>query len=149
VGALAFALEFRGTAGPVPGVPGLRRARTVAPSQALRTVLGGAGIAAAVESLEGDAAVLESEVRREPDGTFVESGTITYGALGRIHFSTIGRGHVGPAPVPGEQWGTVMWMVTGGDGGMSGARGLITSSFTVSADGIVVDAQYARLYLPG
>jgi hypothetical protein len=148
VGEVAFALEFRGTAGPVAGVPGLRRARTVAPSQALHTVLGAAGITAGVESLEGDEAVLESEVRREPDGTFVETGTITYGTLGRVRFSTIGRGHVGPAPVPGWQWGTVMWVVTDGDGGMTGARGLITSSFAVSADGDVVDAQYARLYLP-
>jgi hypothetical protein len=149
VGEIAFALEFRGTAGPVVGVEGLRRAHTVAPSQALRTVLGGAGIAAGVEVLDGDEAVLESEVRREPDGTFVESGTITYGALGRIRFSTIGRGHVGPAPMPGWQWGTVMWTVTDGDGRMAGARGLITSSFAVSADGLVVDAQYARIHLPG
>jgi hypothetical protein len=88
-------------------------------------------------------------VQREPGGTFVESGTITYGALGRIRFSTLGRGHVAPAPVPGWQWGTVMWTVTGGDGAMAGARGLITSSFAVSAAGDVVDAQYARLYLPG
>jgi hypothetical protein len=149
VGEIAFALEFRGTAGPVGGAEGRRRARTVAPSQALRTVLGGAGIAARVEVLDGDEAILESEVQRGPDGTFVESGTITYGRLGRIRFSTIGRGHVGPAPVPGWQWGTVMWTVTGGDGEMAGARGLITSSFAVSADGEVVDAQYARLHLPG
>src|SRR5262245_42951353 len=149
MGEIAFALEFRGTAGPVPGAEGRRRARTVAPSQALCTVLGGAGIAARVEVLDGDEAVLESEVQREPDGTFVETGTITYGALGQIRFSTLGRGHVAAAPMPGWHWGTVMWTVTGGDGAMAGARGLITSSFAVSATGEVVDAQYARLYLPG
>jgi len=35
-----------------------------------------------------------------------------------------------------------------GDGAFAGVRGLITSNFTVSADGEVVDNHFARLYLP-
>jgi len=42
----------------------------------------------------------------------------------------------------------VIWTVTDGEGAFRGARGLITSSFTASADGEVVDDHVARLYLP-
>ena len=40
-----------------------------------------------------------------------------------------------------------MWTITGGDGVFAGAQGLITSNFTVSVDGDVVDNHVARLYL--
>ena len=69
-----------------------------------------------VEPLSGDAAVLESTVERFADGSFVEAGTITYGRLGWVSFSTIGTGTVGPSPVDGWVHGAVMWVVTGGDG---------------------------------
>jgi hypothetical protein len=42
----------------------------------------------------------------------------------------------------------VIWTVTAGGGAFRGARGLITSSFTVDAAGEVVDHHIARLYLP-
>ena len=94
---IAFALEFKGRGGPVAGSTTERRARTTAPSQALRTVLAPDGISGSVEALAGESAVLESRVERFPDGTFVEDGTITYGRAGSISFDTVGRGHVGPA----------------------------------------------------
>jgi len=78
----------------------------------------------------------------------VEDGSITYGAAGKIVFETIGRGWVAPGPKPGWMLGGVLWTVTGGEGHFAGARGLITSNFTVSADGEVVDNHFARLYLP-
>src|SRR3989449_3518260 len=46
---LVFALEFRGSAGPVPGVDGRRRARTSATSQVLRTLLRAGDVQATVE----------------------------------------------------------------------------------------------------
>ena len=79
---VVFALEFRGRGGPDPGSPTRRRARTTAPSQVLRAALGPDGVSAAVEPIAGESAVLESRVERFPDGTFVEDGTITYGAAG-------------------------------------------------------------------
>ena len=94
---IAFALEFKGRGGPVPGSTTERRARTTAPSQALRTMVAPDGIKGSVEALPGESAVLESRVERFPDGTFVEDGTITYGRAGSISFDTVGRGHVGPA----------------------------------------------------
>jgi hypothetical protein len=41
-----------------------------------------------------------------------------------------------------------MWEVTGGEGRLAGAQGLITSNFTVGAHGEVVDDQFARLFVP-
>jgi hypothetical protein len=145
---LVFALEFRGRGGPVPGSTSERRARTTAPSQALRAVLGPDGVAASVEPVPGESAVLESRVERFPDGTFVEDGTITYGRAGSVSFDTVGRGHVGPAADGRGSHGVVMWRITGGAGRFAGAQGLITSNFTVTPDGEVTDDHFTRLYLP-
>jgi hypothetical protein len=145
---LVFALEFKGKAGAVPGSDGKRQARTTASSQMLSTMLGADGVRARVESIPGEAAVLEAQVQRFDDGTFVEHGTITYGAAGMVAFETIGRGWVGPGAAPGSNAGGVLWKITGGDGRFANAQGLITSNFTVSAAGDVVDNHFARIYLP-
>jgi hypothetical protein len=87
-------------------------------------------------------------VERFGDGTFVEDGAIAYGSAGAITFETIGRGWVGPSPLAGWVVGGVVWSVTGGQGAFAGARGLITSNFTINANGEVIDDQVARLYLP-
>ena len=145
---VVFALEFRGRGGPEPGSATNRRARTTAPSQALRTLIAPDGVSGAVEALPGEAAVLESRVERFPDGSFVEDGTITYGGAGSITFDTLGRGHVGPAADGSGSHGVVMWRVTGGEGRLAGARGLITSNFTVTPDGRVTDNHFTRFYLP-
>jgi len=144
---IVFALEFRGRADAVPGT-GRRRAHSTAPSQALRTELGRQGIAARVEPLPGETAALDSEVERYDDGSFIEWGTIRYGAAGGLTFTTIGRGVVGPGPIPGRVRGAVIWEITGGDGALAGAQGMITSSFAVGADGEVVDHHVTRLFLP-
>jgi hypothetical protein len=96
----------------------------------------------------GETAELDAEVERYGDGTFVERGTIRYGAGGGVTFETVGRGWVEQAPSSDGVAGGVVWTVTGGDGEFAGARGLITSNFTVSAAGEVVDNHVARLYLP-
>ncbi len=144
---LVFALEFRGRGGAMPGSDSLRHARTTAPSQLLRTVISPGAIQSQVERLAGEEAVLESRVERFPDGAFVEDGTISYGSAGTIRFSTVGRGCAGPSPVAGRVHGAVIWTVTGGDGCLAGAKGLITSNFTVEADGQVVDHHITRLYI--
>jgi hypothetical protein len=145
---IVFALEFRGKAGPIPGSGARRRARSTAPSQAMRTMFTGDGMDVRVEPVVGESAVLESEVERFADGTFVETGTITYGALGTVSFETLGRGVVGESGIPGWAHGAVVWTITGGTGGCEAARGLITSNFAVSASGEVVDHHVARIVLP-
>jgi hypothetical protein len=41
-----------------------------------------------------------------------------------------------------------LWEVTGGEGSLAGAQGLITSNFTVGPQGEVVDNHFARLFVP-
>jgi len=144
---LVFALEFRGRGGPSGISSTTRRARTKAPSQILSTVLRAGSIDTAVQQVDGDAAVLDSTVERFPDGSFVEEGTIAYGRFGSVSFTTVGRGTVGPSPIEGWVHGAVMWTITGGEGHLAGARGLVTSNFVASAQGEVIDNQIARLYL--
>jgi hypothetical protein len=145
---LVFALEFKGAAGPVPGSEHRLRAKTSASSQTLRSVMKSDGIETGVADAGGDTATFESEVEIVGEGMFVESGSIQYGRVGRIHFKTVGRGLLGPAPMTGLQRGAVIWEVTEGDGQLRGAQGLITSNFSVGPGGEVVDDQFARLFLP-
>jgi hypothetical protein len=145
---LVFALEFRGSAGSVPGSDKKMQAKTSATSQTLRSVLKGDGIQTSVESAGGGSASFESEVEIVGEGVFVESGSIRYGDAGKVSFRTVGRGTIGPSPLAGLQRGAVMWEVTGGEGHLAGAQGLITSNFTVGAQGEVVDDQFARLFVP-
>jgi hypothetical protein len=145
---LVFALEFKGSAAPVPGSENRLRARTTASGQTLRSVVKPDGVQAAIEPAGGDPITFESEVEIVGDGAFLESGSIGYGAAGKIQFKTLGRGHLGPSPQPGLQRGAVIWEVTGGEGRFQGVQGLITSNFTVGAGGEVVDDHFVRLFLP-
>lgn len=145
---LCFALEFRGRGAAVPGEPGRRRASTTAPSQRAWTRLGADGVEAGVEPADGETARLPAEVRMTGESTFVESGRIRYGTAGAVTFRTVGEGVRGPSPIPGLVHGAVIWEVTGGEDALAGARGLITSSFTVDTRGDVVDHHVARLFLP-
>ena len=145
---LVFALEFKGSAAPVAGSDKKMRAQTTATSQTLRSLLRADGIQAAVESAGAGSASFESEVEIVGEGLFVESGRIRYGDAGSVSFKTVGRGALGPSPIDGLQRGAIVWEVTGGDGRLVGAQGLITSNFTVGAQGQVVDDQFARIFVP-
>ncbi len=145
---LVFALEFKGSAEPVPGAEGRLKAKTAAASQTLRTAMKADGIQTGVESAGGPAAHFESEVEIIGEGAFLESGTIRYGEAGTVRFKTVGRGVIGESPNSGQQRGAVIWELTGGEGRFLGAQGLITSNFTVDGTGQVVDDQFARIFLP-
>ena len=94
-----------------------------------------------------EAVTFVSEVVLADDG-FDEVGTISYAGRGSLKFTTIGKGHMGPSAVSGINHGAVLWNIAEGDGEFSGATGLITSNFTFSAEGDVVDNQYVRIYTP-
>jgi hypothetical protein len=145
---IVFALEFTGTAAPVPGSEGKLRATTSATGQLIRSVLKPEGIQAGIEAAGGDSASFESEVEMVGEGAFLESGSISYGSAGKVTFKTVGRGVLGPSAREGVLRGAVIWEITGGEGRFRGAQGLITSNFTVGSQGEVVDDQFARLYLP-
>jgi hypothetical protein len=124
------------------------QAQTTAANQSFRTVLGADGIEATLEALGGGQATFASRVVVNADGSFDETGTITYGSLGSVEFRTLGQGYMFPSGIEGLQRGGVLWEVTGGTGQFAGATGVITSNFSVSSEGKVVDNHFAVLYLP-
>jgi len=145
---LSFVLQFQGSAAPVAGSSQTLQAQTTAANQTFRTVLGADGIQATLEALGGGQATFVSRVVVNADGSFDETGTITYGSLGSVEFRTLGKGYMFPSGIEGLQRGGVLWEVTRGTGQFAGATGVITSNFSVSSDGKVVDNHFAVLYLP-
>jgi hypothetical protein len=143
---LVFALQFTGTAAPTG--EGKLHATTTARGQAFRASFGTGGVQASLEPAGAETATFESDVEMKPDGTFLESGTITYGPAGSVTFKTVGQGLLGPSPLENLQRGAVTWQVVSGKGQLAGATGLITSNFTVGAKGEVVDNQFAVLFVP-
>lgn len=126
---LVFAGEMRGNLGPVAGTDST-------------FTFEGSG-----KGPNGEAATTRSEVVVGPEG-FKETGTIEYAGRGKVSFETVGFGQLGPSPVPDIQCGAVVWRITSGEGEFQGAQGYITSNFTVSAVGEVVDNNYLRIYIP-
>jgi hypothetical protein len=122
-------MELRGRAAPVEGRDNTLRART------------------AGRGPQGETVVFESQVVLSGE-TFNETGSIDYSGRGKLTFETVGAGHLGPSSVPGLQWGAVIWRITDGEGKFGGATGYITSNFTVSAEGDVVDNHYVRMFIP-
>ena len=145
---LSFVLQFQGSAAPVAGSSQTLQAQTTAANQTFRTVLGADGIQATLEALGGGQATFASRVVVNTDSSFDETGTITYGNLGTIEFKTLGKGYMFPSGIEGLQRGGVLWDVTSGTGQFAGATGVITSNFSVSSEGKVVDNHFAVLYLP-
>ena len=106
------------------------------------------GMEAGVEALDGQSATLESEVQMTGRGTFHEESTITYGRLGQVTFTTVGRGIIGTSSLDNLQRGGNHPGDNGGEGRFAGATGLIISNFAISPEGTVVDNHFARLFLP-
>lgn len=103
---LVFALEFKGTAVPVPGASNRLRARTSASDQILRTTLKGDGVQTGIDRSGSEAATFESEVEIVADGAFVESGSIAYGAAGG---QTVPHFHLHVLPRYAKDGVTVAW----------------------------------------
>lgn len=141
-----FALQFRGSASALPS--GNLQARTTARGQVLRAVLAAGGVSTTIDELDGPSASFESEVQITGEGTFKEWGSIAYANAGRVRFTTVGQGVLGPSGIEGLQRGAVIWEITGGDGAFAGVRGLITSNFSVDGAGAVVDNHVAQLFFP-
>jgi hypothetical protein len=130
------------------GSPGKLRTRSFAYGQTLRTTLTPDAIEGAVESTGGASATFESEIEIAGEGSFADAGSISYGTAGSIRFRTVGYGILGPGRVDGLQRGAVIREVIGGEGQFACATGLITSNFTIAADGATVDNQFAVLFAP-
>ncbi|MDX1650585.1 MAG: hypothetical protein R3263_12100, partial [Myxococcota bacterium] len=100
------------------------------------------------ESVDGLGARFRSRVSMTSPGRFDEEGTIDLGEGAVLRFETEGEGCVGPSEEPGMQRGGVVWRIVGGEGALAGARGVVTSNFTLGQDGALVDHQLGVLELP-
>jgi hypothetical protein len=143
-----YVLQFRGQAAPSSENPNVLNASTTAPSCSVRTVVGAEGVGGSIEQAGGGTAAFESEVTLTGGIGFRESGTITFGDGGhRLHFSTVGEGYLNASADERLKHGTVTWKIDRGEGQLEGATGLITSNFTVSDMGEVVDNHFGVIFL--
>jgi hypothetical protein len=145
---IPYAMRFTGNVAPASADGSVLRAATTAPSAAITAVVGSGGLEAAIAPVPGDPAAFESEVTFTGATSFLETGSIAFGDGNRLRFSTVGSGYLADGAEPGVKHGAVTWQVDGGEGQFAGARGLITSNFTVGADGAVADHHFGLLYLP-
>ena len=144
---ISYVIQFRGSAGPKEGEEGVLRARTSGAASAITTSISDSAVDAAIESIAGNTASFESDVFPNEDGSFTESGVINFGGGHGFTFSTRGQGAMGPSADPDLIHGGICWQVDAGTGIFNGASGIITSNFTVSGTGEVVDSQWGR-HLP-
>jgi hypothetical protein len=144
---MIYALQFKGKGTPVPGTPNVIKAATTAPSCTITSTVGPQGVSGSLCPTAEGRAEFESMVTLTGESTFQESGTIAFGSGHRLRFTTIGQGHLGPSPQAGIMHGSVMWRVEGGEGQLDGAQGLITSNFTFTEAGDVVDNHYGVLWI--
>ena len=144
---IGYAMQFTGSAGPKEGSEGELAARTGSTTNALATALGAGGPTLSIDKAGSERASFTSNVQILEDGSFTEDGTIDFGEAGTLDFSTIGTGWMGPSAEDGLTHGAINWKVDGGTGPLAGATGIITSNFTVSGAGEVVDNQWGVLFV--
>ena len=144
---LIYAMRFTGQATPVGEAGKVLHATTTAPSSALTTTVGPAGLHGTLAAVADGAATFASEVTFTSEHGLLETGTITFGADHRLRFATVGSGYLGPSADPARKHGTVMWRIEGGEGQFADASGLITSNFFVSSTGEVTDHHFGVLFV--
>ena len=143
---IIYAMQFKGQAVPVQGTS--LQATTNATSCSITTTVGDAGVKSTLQPAEGGKAAFESKVTFTGETSFQESGTISFGVSNhRLHFSTVGQGHIDASADPKIKHGSVMWKIERGEGQFEGATGLITSNFFVSDAGEVTDNHFGVIFL--
>ena len=142
-----YAMQFKGKAAPGAS-PNVMKAATSAASNTLTTVVGADGVQGKFEPTTGGKAQFESEVTLTGATSFLEKGTIRFGERNNLlHFSTIEHGYLGDSADAKLKSGAVMWRVDGGEGQFAGASGYITSNFTLSDAGDVIDNQFGVIFV--
>jgi len=156
---IIYTMQFNGQVTPVGTSPNVMKATTTGVSCTWTTVVEQGGFHTTLEPAAGGQAIFESEVTflggfessevtSEGESGFKETGTITFGVDGpRLRFSTIGQGYLGPSPESNLKQGAVMWQIDGGEGQFDGARGVVTSNFTVNEAGEVSDYHMGVIFV--
>jgi hypothetical protein len=152
---LVFALEFNRPASATPEPNPI-----VAASNCVVTIITPVGVTGVVEPLRGQmtASLQVTPTKPNPDGSFTETGVITFGdpeANNTLSFSSIHYGYMNAYPCPEAPFtaGTVMWAIDSGTGSFEGATGAITSNFLIdlsnpNVKGELIAYQFGVVYLP-
>jgi hypothetical protein len=146
---IIYALQFKGQAAPSSDTSSVLKATTSAPSSTIATTVGPEGVNGSIQPAAGGTAQFASEVSLTTETSFQEAGTIPFGDAGhRLRFSTVGEGYIAPSADSTLMHGCVSWRIDEGEGQFQGATGLITSNFTVSEAGEVIDNQFGVIFVP-
>ena len=123
-------------------------AKTTGLASRISTAVDAGSVDATIEAIAGSSVSFVSDVFPNEDGSFTESGTIDFGEGNSFTFSTRGTGEMGPwPPDPDLTHGGICWKIDSGTGIFDGATGIITSNFTVSGSGAVVDSHWGVIFL--
>ncbi|HEX9990590.1 MAG TPA: hypothetical protein VGE45_19195 [Chloroflexia bacterium] len=118
----------------------------------ITTLIEPQGVAAKIEPLPGETAVMTNTAVLSHDGQlFFEWGTINFGGdANTLSFSSIGAGTLlGTPDDEGFSHGTVMWKLDSGTGAFAGATGAITSNFLINLEtDELIDYHFYIVYLP-
>jgi hypothetical protein len=145
---LIYALSFRGAAQRIGPDGNVLKIAAAAPGCTVVSRIAVDGLSGFLQSEGGDEARLESELTFTGATTFQEAGTIAFGRGNhRLRFSTVGSGHLDPAPADNGRLGAAIWRIDGGDGQFVGARGMIACNFVVSDTGEVTEHQLGVVYV--
>ncbi len=150
MGAIRYDLEFKGQVAPVK--EGVFHAVSTAASSTISTVVSPRGVREKTSAARGGAeAHFESDVIMTGKDTFQEKGKITFGKSGKhgFNFTTVGAGSFKTGPDRGGMHGAVTWRITRGFGQFKGAKGYITSNFSVDGKGRLVDRQICQFFTKG
>jgi hypothetical protein len=141
---LTYALQWKGQV--TPETETVFVVHETIKSCSITTVVNSGGITGGFDP----AAVADGEFRTrvevQQDGKFTEAGTIRFGEHA-LFVSTKVPGWLEQSPDPQAQHGTVTFEVIGGEGQFDGARGIITSNFSITDDGEVTEHQVGVLYI--
>lgn len=142
---LVYALQFKGSA--TPEADTVFRVDEKAASASITTVVNSGGLTGGFDPASVAEATFQSRVVLAADGTFSEDGAISFGPSHSFRFRTKVRGWVEQSPDPALRHGTVTFEIVEGEGQFAGASGLITSNFTMSAEGEVTEHHLGVLYI--
>lgn len=146
---LTYALQFYRPPGSAKDAP------LLASNISITTVITDAGVTATIDPLsQNPTASMQVQPEFNPDGSFTETGTITFGdpaANNLLKFSTIRLGQLNPDLCPEDPYtsGTVMWRIDEGTGFFAEATGAITSNFLVDkSTNELIAYQFGVIHLP-
>ncbi len=142
-----YSMRFEGQGAPTNDAGTELSAATTGKSCTFTSLVGSGGLDASYAPGDGEEATFVSEVRMTGESTFLESGTITFGGGNSLHFSTVGEGYMGPSPDAKLSHGAISWRIDRGEGQFDGATGLITSNFSISDTGAIVDNHFGTIFL--